>query len=95
MYGQYLSGHIAAVILADEILESNVHAPGISLEAAGIKVIAEGDKPGVEQRKHTLYEIASLQAVAAKAGEVLYDNAVHLVCTDKLNKLLYRWPLER
>jgi hypothetical protein len=47
----------------------------------------------VEQRKHTLYEIAGLQAVTAKAGEVLYDYAVYLVCPDKLNKLLYRWPL--
>ena len=59
-----LDGHIAAVILADKILESNIHAAGIALEIVGVKIVADGNKPGMEQRKHTLNEVAGFNAVS-------------------------------
>ena len=37
-------GHIAAVILADEILERHVHAAGVALEFAAVKIVADGMK---------------------------------------------------
>ena len=41
-----LDGHIAAVILADEILECCVHAAGVTLEFAAVKIVADGNKTG-------------------------------------------------
>ena len=63
-------GHIPAVALADKILKGNVNPPGISFEIGGIKIIADGNKPGMVEGKHPLNEIAGLNAVAAKPGKV-------------------------
>ena len=41
-----LDGHIAAVILADEILECCVHAAGVTLEFAAVKIVTDGNKTG-------------------------------------------------
>ena len=82
-------GHIAAVIFADEVLERHVHAAGVALEFAAVKIVADGNEAGVEQRKHTLDEIAGFNAVAPEAGKVLDDDAVDLIGPHQLNELLY------
>ena len=63
-------GHIAAVILADEILERHVHAAGVTLEFAAVKIVADGNESGVEQREHALNEVAGFNAVASEAGKI-------------------------
>ena len=65
-----LDGHIPAVILADQILESHIHTSGIALVLIAVKIIVDGNEPGVKQREHTLNEIASLNAVSPKPGKV-------------------------
>ena len=84
-----LDGHITAVIFADKILESDIHAAGIALEIVGVKIIADGDKPGMEQRKHTLNEIAGFDAVSSEAREVLDDDAVNSICPHHFDQLLH------
>ena len=59
-------GHIPAVTLTDKILKGNVNPSGISFEIGGIKIVADRNKPGMVKRKHSLNEIAGLNAVAAK-----------------------------
>ena len=63
-------GHIAAVIFADEILECYVHAAGVTLEFAAVKIVADGNESGVEQREHALNEVAGFNAVASEAGKI-------------------------
>ena len=87
-------GHIAAVILADEILERHVHAAGVALEFAAVKIVADGNEAGMEQREHTLDEVAGFNAVAPKAGKVLDDDAVDLIGPHQLNEPLYLRTLE-
>ena len=58
-----LDGHIAAVILADEVLECHVHAAGVALEFAAVKIVAYGNEAGMEQWEHTLDEVAGFNAV--------------------------------
>ena len=48
----------------------------------------------MEQRKHTLDEIAGFNAVAPEAGKVLDDDAVDLIGPHQLNELLYLWALK-
>ena len=43
----------------------------------------------MEQRKHTLDEIAGFNAVAPEAGKVLDDDAVDLIGPHQFNELLY------
>ena len=74
-----LDGHIAAVILADQILESHIHTAGIALVLIAVKIIVDGNEPGVKQREHTLNEIAGLNAVSSKPGKVFYDDTVDLM----------------
>ena len=64
------NGHIAAVILADEVLERYVHAAGVTLEFAAVKIVADGNESGVEQREHALNEVAGFNAVASEAGKI-------------------------
>ena len=77
-----LDGHIAAVILADEILERHVHAAGVALEFAAVKIVADGNEAGMEQWEHTLDEVSSFNAVAPETGKILYDNALDLALLD-------------
>ena len=89
-----LDGHIPAVILADQILESYIHTAGIALVLIAVKIIVDGNEPGVKQREHTLNEIASLNAVSPKPGKVFYDDAVDLIGPHHLNQLLDFGTLE-
>lgn len=89
-----LDGHIAAVILADEVLERHVHAAGVTLKFAAVKIVADGNEAGVEQREHALNEIAGFNAVSPEAGKILDDDAVDLVGPHQLNELLYLWTLK-
>ena len=82
-------GHITAVILADEVLERHIHAAGIALEFRAVKIIADGNEAGVEQREHTLDEIAGFNAVSSEAGKILDDDAVDLIGPHQLNEFLY------
>jgi len=84
-----LDGHIAAVILADEILECYVHAAGVAREFAAVKIVADGNEAGMEQREHALNEIAGFNAVSSEAGKILDDDAVNLIGPHQLNELLY------
>ena len=84
-----LDGHIAAVIFADKIFESYIHAAGIALEIVGVKIVADGDKPGMEQRKHTLNEVAGFNAVSSETGEVLDDDTVNSICPHHFDQLLH------
>ena len=84
-----LDGHIAAVILADEVLERHVHAAGVALEFAAVKIVADGNEAGVEQWEHALNEIAGFNAVSPEAGKILDDDAVDLIGPHQLNELLY------
>ena len=82
-------GHIAAVILADEILERHVHAAGVTLEFAAVKIVADGNEAGMEQREHALDKVAGFNAVSPEAGKILDDDAVDLIGPHQLNELLY------
>ena len=62
--------HIPAVILADEIFESNVHSTSVALEAVRVKIIADRNEAGMEQGKYPLNEISGFQTVPPEAGEV-------------------------
>ena len=84
-----LDGHIAAVILADEILERHVHAAGVALEFAAVKIVADGNEAGMEQREHALDKVAGFNAVSPEAGKILDDDAVDLIGPHQLNELLY------
>ena len=84
-----LDGHIAAVILADEILERHVHAAGVTLEFAAVKIVADGNEAGMEQREHALDKVAGFNAVSPEAGKILDDDAVDLIGPHQLNELLY------
>ena len=75
-------GHIPAIVLADKVLESDVNPAGIAL------VIAYGNKPGIIQRKHALYEISRLNTVSPEAREILYNNAIDLSGLHHFQKLL-------
>ena len=44
-----------------------------------VKIIVDGNEPGVKQWEHTLNEIASLNAVSSKSGKVFYDDTVDLI----------------
>ena len=59
-----------------------------------VKIIVDGNEPGVKQREHTLNEIASLNAVSPKPGKVFYDDAVDLIGPHHLNQLLDFGTLE-
>ena len=82
-------GHIAAVILADEVLERHVHAAGVALEFAAVKIVADGNKTGMEKREHALDKVAGFNAVSPEAGKILDDDAVDLIGPHQLNELLY------
>lgn len=84
-----LDRHIAAVILADEVLERHVHAAGVALEFAAVKIVADGNKTGMEQWEHTLDEVAGFNAVSPEAGKILDNDAVDLIGPHQLNELLY------
>ena len=43
----------------------------------------------MEQREHTLDEIAGFNAVSSEAGKILDDDAVDLIGPHQLNELLY------
>ena len=88
------NGHIAAVILADEVLERHVHAASVALKFAAVKIVADGNKAGMEQREHTLDEVAGFNAVSPEAGKILDDDAVDLIGPHQLNELLYLWALK-
>ena len=83
-----LDGHIAAVILADEILERHVHAAGVTLEFAAVKIVADGNEAGMEQWEHTLDEVTGFNAVTPEAGKILDNDAVDLIGPHQLNELL-------
>ena len=83
------NGHIAAVILADEILECYVHAAGVTLEFAAVKIVADGNEAGMEQWEHALDKVAGFNAVSPEAGKILDDDAVDLIGPHQLNELLY------
>ena len=51
-------GHIAAVILADQIFESHIHPAGITFVLIAVEIVIDGDKPGVKQWEHPLDEVA-------------------------------------
>ena len=95
------NGHIAAVIFADEILERHVHAAGVTLEFAAVKIVADGNEAGMEQWEHTLDEIAGFNAVSSEAGKILDDDAVDLIgrtssmsfCTCGRSKFVPLYPL--
>ena len=72
------------------MLGAAVNPSGISFEISGVKIITDGDKPGMAEREHPLYEIAGLNAVTARLGEVFYDDTVDLPSLDHRQKLLYR-----
>ena len=59
-----LDRHIAAVILADEVLERHVHAAGVALEFAAVKIVADGNEAGMEQWM-------------ARRGSLLSGNVLH------------------
>ena len=84
-----LDGHIAAVILTDEILERHIHAAGVALEFAAVKIVADGNEAGMEQREHTLDEVSSFNAVAPETGKILDNDAVDLIGPHQLNELLH------
>ena len=83
------NGHIAAVILADEVLERHIHAAGVALEFAAVKIVADGNEAGMEQREHALNEVAGFNAVAPETGKILNNDAVDLIGPHQLNELLY------
>ena len=83
------NGHIAAVMLADEVLERHVHAAGVALEFAAVKIVADGNEAGMEQWEHTLDEVAGFNAVTPEAGKILDNDAVDLIGPHQLNELLY------
>lgn len=83
------NGHIAAVIFADEVLERHVHAAGVALEFAAVKIVADGNEAGMEQREHTLDEVAGFNAVAPETGKILDYDAVDLIGPHQINELLY------
>ena len=87
-------GHIAAVILADEILERHIHAAGVALEFAAVKIVADRNEAGMEQREHALDKVAGFNAVSPEAGKILDDDAVDLIGPHQLNELLYLRALE-
>ena len=84
-----LDGHIAAVILTDEILERHIHAAGVALEFAAVKIVADGNEAGMEQWEHTLDEVSSFNAVAPETGKILDNDAVDLIGPHQLNELLH------
>ena len=83
------NGHIAAVILADEVLERHVHAAGVALEFAAVKIVADGNEAGMEQREHTFDKVAGFNAVTPEAGKILDNDAVDLIGPHQFNELLY------
>ena len=85
----FLDGHIAAIILCDQILKRHVHAAGVALVAGGIIIIAYGDEPSVKQRKYSFHKVAGFQTVPSKAGEIFDNDAVHLVGPHQFQKFLY------
>ena len=87
-------GHIAAVILADEVLECHIHAAGVALEFTAVKIVADGNEAGVEKREHTLDEVAGFNAVSPEAGKILDNDAVDLIAPHQLNELLHLRTLE-
>ena len=89
-----LDGHIPAVILADKILEGDIHAARIALVVVAVVVIADRDEPGMEQRENPLKEIAGFNAVAPEPGEVLDDDAVNSVLPNHLDQLLHLGTLK-
>ena len=89
-----LDGHIAAVILADEILECYVHAAGVTLEFAAVKIVADGNEAGMEQWEHTLDEVAGFNAVTPEAGKIFYDDTVDVAISDILHHFLERGAVE-
>ena len=82
-------GHIAAVILADEILERHVHAAGVALEFAAVKIVADRNEAGMEQREHALGKVAGFNAVSPEAGKILDDDAVDLIGPHQLLSLIH------
>ena len=84
-----LDGHIATVIFADEILECYVHAAGVTLEFAAVKIVADGNEAGMEQREHALDKVAGFNAVSPETGKILDNDAVDLIGPHQLNELLY------
>ena len=89
-----LDGHISAVIFVYEVFERDIHAPGIAFVPVAVKIVADRDKPGMEQRENALDEIAGFNAVAPEAGEVLDDDAVDLIALHHLYELLHLGPLK-
>lgn len=49
---------------ADEILECYVHAASVTLEFAAVKIVADGNEAGMEQREHALDKVAGFNAVS-------------------------------
>ena len=90
-----LDGHIAAVILADEILERHIHAAGVALEFAAVEIVADGNEAGMEQWEHTLDEVAGFNAVTPEAGKIFYDDTVDVAISDILHHFLERGAVER
>lgn len=94
-------GYILTVTLTDNILKSYVNPFGISFEIGGVKIITNRNEPGMAERKHPLNEIACLNVVAAKPGEILYDDTVNSpACaiikssyTASCSKFVPVWPL--
>ena len=69
--------------------DGGVHAAGIVLDFCTVKIIADGNEAGVEQREHALNEVTGFNAVAPKAGKILDDDAVDLIGPHHLNELLH------
>ena len=81
-------GHIAAVILADQIFESHIHPAGITFVLIAVEIVIDGDKPGVKQWEHPLDEVAGFDAVSPKPRKIFYNDAINLIGPHQFNQLL-------
>ena len=69
-------GQVPAVELRLKILKHDAQAAGVAIELSAVKVFVEGNKTDAIQREHLIQKITGADSVAAKAAEILYDDAV-------------------
>ena len=89
-----LYGQVPAVCLVYHVLHHHVYPAGVPAEAVTVKVITDGDKPGVVDGKYPLHEVPRLDGIPAQAGEVLDDDAAYFVGPHTVNEGLYLRPLK-
>ena len=89
-----LDGQVPAVKLADQIFERYVDAAGVSVEGIAVKLVVDGNEADAIQWEYHLHKVANLDAVAAKAGEILYDDTVDGSRPHLVKQVLDGWPFK-